>query len=637
MRFTPSRIGLVLSCLIVGSFATAADSPIQTAINKGAKYLKGIHSPKDGYDGGSHGMGTATLAGMALLESGVPADDPSLQTISKYVHENALNQTRTYEVSLVIMFLDRLGLPADRPIIQLLGVRLMGGQNKSGGWSYECGYGLNDDEEARLKRIFQGGMTSTIVSTKKDGPAKKEPPKIEVRPDLPVLPKSDPKPNSKDKPEDKPALHPEVVKFAMLVNVPKRFNREEDDGDNSNTQFATLGLWIARKHGVPCDGSFALLEQRYRTSQDTDGGWSYKYRYGGNGSTPAMTCAGLIAFATVQGITQSTLKNKPDNAVPKQSMIDGKDAGQDPAVTKALKCLGNYITQAKGMPPDGIINQAKRGKRFKADDLNSNLYFLWSLERVAVIFGLETIGNHDWYVWGADALIDTQQANGSWNLKGYHGAEPDVNTSFALLFLNRANIAKDLAASLKGKVRDPGVSMLKGGGDITNLIPKQNAPIVEGDDFEKEAARLSAALIVAEASARPALLKDLRDNKGSVYTEALARAASKLNGEAQKETRDALARRLMRMTVATLRDMLKDADREIRLGAATAGGYKADKQIIPDLIEAINDADSLVMAAARSSLMTLSGKDFGPELATDTASKARAIAAWKAWWKTQTK
>ena len=41
-------------------------------------------------------------------------------------------------------------------------------------------------------------------------------------------------------------------------------------------------------------------------------------------------------------------------------------------------------------------------------------YFLWSLERVAVAYGLETIGNHDWYAWGARALLATQEKDGGW-------------------------------------------------------------------------------------------------------------------------------------------------------------------------------------------------------------------------------
>ena len=90
------------------------------------------------------------------------------------------------------------------------------------------------------------------------------------------------------------------------------------------------------------------------------------------------------------------------------------------------------------------------------------------------------------------------------------------------------------------------------------------------EDFDKEVARFSAALVSASADARAGILAQLRDSKGGVYTEALARTAGKMTGEAQRETRFALAKRLTRMTANTVREMLKDPNRELRCGAATA-------------------------------------------------------------------
>ena len=78
-----------------------------------------------------------------------------------------------------------------------------------------------------------------------------------------------------------------------------------------------------------------------------------------------------------------------------------------------------------------------------------NLYFLWSVERVGVIFNLKKIGGQDWYTWGSEILVANQDANGSWAEGRFHGSHPVVNTSFALLFLKRANLAKDLTAKLQ--------------------------------------------------------------------------------------------------------------------------------------------------------------------------------------------
>src|SRR5262249_53904487 len=87
-----------------------------------------------------------------------------------------------------------------------------------------------------------------------------------------------------------------------------------------------------------------------------------------------------------------------------------------------------------------------------------DLYFLWSLERVAVVYNLPTIGGKDWYSWGADILLRSQAGNGSWD-DSFAGP---VDTCFALLFLKRANVATDLTALLEqlGGARDPGAPVI---------------------------------------------------------------------------------------------------------------------------------------------------------------------------------
>ena len=61
---------------------------------------------------------------------------------------------------------------------------------------------------------------------------------------------------------------------------------------------------------------------------------------------------------------------------------------------------------------------------------------------------LPTVGGKDWYRWGAEILVANQQPLGNWDKGGYHGASRPLDTSLALLFLKRANLAKDLTARL---------------------------------------------------------------------------------------------------------------------------------------------------------------------------------------------
>src|SRR5205085_4148027 len=97
------------------------------------------------------------------------------------------------------------------------------------------------------------------------------------------------------------------------------------------------------------------------------------------------------------------------------------------------------------------------GGNLIGNGLGSEYYFLWSLERVAVVYGLRTLGNKDWFAIGAKYLLDQQSGNGAW--RGNLGET--VDTCFALFFLRQANLATDLTATLKGKVKDPGVVKLK--------------------------------------------------------------------------------------------------------------------------------------------------------------------------------
>src|SRR5205823_1118942 len=52
--------------------------------------------------------------------------------------QSALTLDTTYELSLAILFLDRLGESVDRPLIQAFALRLIAGQCPTGGWSYKC-------------------------------------------------------------------------------------------------------------------------------------------------------------------------------------------------------------------------------------------------------------------------------------------------------------------------------------------------------------------------------------------------------------------------------------------------------------------------------------------------------------------
>jgi hypothetical protein len=105
--------------------------------------------------GVTHILGSTALTGLTLLECGVQPIDPHILKAAAFVRLEAAKNTATYEISLAILFLDKLGSGADKPIIQALSLRLIKGQYlgfvdnnpyPDCGWNYQCP--LLDNTEA---------------------------------------------------------------------------------------------------------------------------------------------------------------------------------------------------------------------------------------------------------------------------------------------------------------------------------------------------------------------------------------------------------------------------------------------------------------------------------------------------------
>src|SRR5438093_3251620 len=137
-----------------------------------------------------------------------------------------------------------------------------------------------------------------------------------------------------------------------------------------------------------------------------------------------------------------------------------------------FRYLGAYLQEASQLGTTGVSG-------------DRSFYFLWSLERIAEIYGLRTIGRIEWYPWGANLLLTSQNADGSWG--GTIGIDArSVDTAFALLFLARSNVAKDLSVTLRGKLRDPGMRTLKSGGAGADAIKNKGDKVAEAPDKKED-------------------------------------------------------------------------------------------------------------------------------------------------------
>jgi hypothetical protein len=624
----PHTAAPVLALFAFAGVAPAADQKaIDTAVERGVSYLKAryrdVKAPPAPSSESNHGIGPAALSGLALLEAKVPANDPAVQAIASAVRDTSYRETRTYQIALCLFFLDHLEDPADVPLIQMLAVRLLAGQTAKGGWGYECVKPVPAETEKWLRATLKARQLETKPG---DGP-----------PPAPPAGK----------------MHPDAEKYGAALFADRVSGLSDD---NSNTQFGLLAVWLARKHGVPVEPALDAVERRFLESQDPQsGGWGYSGAAVVPGSVSgSMTCAGLLGLSTgVARREERRLKaaaSKPDAKKdprandpffnppkPEKKEPEKKKAReQTREVLAGFACLGaRFAAKLQGVArPGGGEGETDR-----------NLYFLWSLERVGVIYGVDRIGGLDWYAVGSELLVRSQGRDGSWAGPTYGN---EVCTSFALLFLCKADLARDLSSRVK---KDPTNTELRSG------TAAPTAPAVDprtakapgvgasrtGDSspsplplpVEDESSRLAAKLLLAGDADWTKALEQVRDAKGGDYTKAMVLAIHRLDGDRKKEARDALAERLTRMSAGTLRAMAKGDDAELRRGAVLACAMRDDKAHVPDLIDRLTDEEDLVVRAAKAGLKSLTGQDFGPKAGATKEQRKAAAEAWKRWWAKQ--
>jgi hypothetical protein len=432
---------------------------VDKAIKAGGDYLQKIEGPTGTWApkvDDPHAVAYAALPGLTLLECGVSPKEPAIKAAAAFVRtaaqgaDSSYKLDYTYDLALTILFLDKLGEARDRALIQTLILRLVAGQTSTGGWSYRCPVLTRAQLETLLKMLR---ATPEQLAKMPWSPVKA----------LPVL--SDP---------GKILVDP-VEKVEQPIN---------GTTDNSNSQFALLAMWTAQHHDVPMERTLNLLVTRYRASQNADGTWGYRFKQnGGEGGSPAMTCCGLLGMAVAHGLAHDAAEKAQRRQIAEAAQVLAglaaspaapgvapaavlalpvqAGAPQAPAAALAKVPLANDPMVIKGF---AFLSQVvgKPTGRFLPPIKQENLYFLWSLERVGVLYDLSLIGDKDWYRWGAEILIANQDpVVGNWKDGGYPGANPVIDTCLALLFLKRVNLVADLKGKLPAQPDDLNKAVLK--------------------------------------------------------------------------------------------------------------------------------------------------------------------------------
>ena len=353
------------------------DPELQEAINRaiarGMGHLKRAQAPDGSWSGrmdksanwlkGAPNGGLTALALYALSASGLPADDLAIQRGVEWVRMVPAaywpdGGAQTYSVSLLVLALTRIDPVGLRDLIHRYAGRIQRGQLSSGDWTYEL-----------------GGPTGTPTRS------------------------------------GDPAARAAWRKGSLPRGIP----------DNSNTQFAVLGLWAAYSlAGYDVPGRvWEKIKKHYVKGQFDSGAWSY--RKVNKSASDTMTAAGIVSLI----YAMAALDPRPE-----------------------------ALDRARKSGPVGLGLRAFHASSKRRPGRLSNFYWLYSVERVGTVAGLAEL---DWYIAGARHLISTQDDNGAWPRWSPALVKPATfgtmprprrpaqaewsrvyETSLALLFLSRA-------------------------------------------------------------------------------------------------------------------------------------------------------------------------------------------------------
>ena len=215
--------------------------------------------------------------------------------------------------------------------------------------------------------------------------------------------------------------------------------------DNSNTQYALLGLYAAKQAGVQIkDDVWRAIQDyyvRYQMSEsDTSGKWAY-YNNAAVGfrdkASLSMTVAGTCGLIIAgMGLDESEQKLNPATGV-------------------AANC-GSYSASspiAKGM--NWI------GANFKFESDKSTFYNIYGIERLGRLSGQRFIARYDWYREGCERLVRMQQTDGPDRGAIYLPSNTidgtkTISTAFSLLFLSKGRTPVLISKFAWGKFKDRG-------------------------------------------------------------------------------------------------------------------------------------------------------------------------------------
>jgi len=368
-------------CTLLASTSLWAQDPnavtqreIDQAIRKGTENLKTAPST-----GGWLHANCDELILLTLIVAGVPETNPKFDELLRHCLQAPLE--KTYKVALLAMSLEELDAEKYQMKIAQCAAFLVDNQATNGQWSYGAPVDVKNYPYVEREKKVETGARPGGARDFGGGRERKKPSK------------------------------------AIIVPQTKHTG---DKGDNSNSQYAALGLRacfdaniklpmeclaLARKWWVEAQfpdegGSAAAGKNAVSSGGETTKiqGWNYQKPNEGEGKggpTHAMT-AGAIGATVIY------------------EYMMGKDFKKDSVTRAGVNWLGKHFA------------------------VNDNLYYMYAVERAGMLYDTVKFGDHDWYLEGAKHLVNTQKADGGWGNKQDKPEENTWDTCFAILFLKKA-------------------------------------------------------------------------------------------------------------------------------------------------------------------------------------------------------
>ena len=254
------------------------------------------------------------------------------------------------------------------------------------------------------------------------------------------------------------------------ISYERRFNylASEPRYDNSNSQFAILGLYSAHLCGVRISKTvWHAMSKHWLTEQFEDGeslpvetkshaeykamrerelrggrattsrprkhqpaGWPYMADRSGSTVRPhmpltsSMTAAGITALTICEVVLSSTWDVTEDDQKPRPARPMRPDRQTRPVIRDIVAARDQGYAWL-------LDNFSMRGNRHRLG-YGFHMYFLYGIERAFELGRVALIGGRDWYFEGATLLMGTQQSDGSL------GMTRPYSTCFGVLFLKMA-------------------------------------------------------------------------------------------------------------------------------------------------------------------------------------------------------